>query len=124
MPKRKAKPPAKLTLIYSWGTFSLFVLVPKRRGEGWLKEPVGHHARREISHAEMELGCDLFGLEGCVHLDTVSPVALDKRKAFEDKAMPVLARVFKCDAWREVGWAEFNVMQKRNVRPDENIPIR
>jgi hypothetical protein len=48
---------------------AVMVLVPKQRGEGFLKVPLGHHVNA-VSKLCEEIGYDTFGLEGHLHFET------------------------------------------------------
>lgn len=45
-------------------------LIPKRRGTGFLRVPVGHHPERRITDLEDAIGGNVFGLDGDVDLET------------------------------------------------------
>lgn len=95
-------------MLYYWDA-NLNVLIPKLRGNGFLKVPVGHHSQTGISIIENTLRCDIYGLDGyvCVDCGTKVSVYHEKRAPYAAKAMPLLANHFKCDDWREVGNEEF-----------------
>ena len=41
-----------------WDNGGLNVLIPKRRGTGYLKCPLGHHVVKALSDVESDVGCD------------------------------------------------------------------
>lgn len=43
-------------------------LVPKKRGKGFLRTPIGHHTNDLSRFFSMELGLDSFGLDGYVRV--------------------------------------------------------
>ena len=45
------------------------ILVPKMRGTGYLKVPLGHHAC-PLSSLAYDIGFDLYGLEGSLDVQT------------------------------------------------------
>lgn len=71
------------------------ILVPKRRGEGFLRQPFGHHAGA-LTAVEDEIGFDLWGLDGSLDVQTgaVRPAAIDGLIA---KIMPPLCRHYGMD---------------------------
>lgn len=50
--------------------YSVNFLIPKKRGEGWLKYPVYHHVDTLSSLIKHELGYDICGLDGYINVDT------------------------------------------------------
>jgi len=87
--------------IYMWDTGGLNVAVPKQRGEGYLKVPLGHHpvpALDDIENAERIHS--MSGLDGYLWLE-YGYVDFDKRQAIVDRVLPKLAAHFKFTAWRE-----------------------
>ncbi len=47
------------------------ILVPKRRGEGFLRQPFGHHVG-QLTVIENEIGFDIWGLDGSLDVQTGS----------------------------------------------------
>ena len=47
-------------------------LIPKKRGQGFLRVPVGHHAEDRIYELEVDIHGNAFGLDG--HVDLESPL--------------------------------------------------
>lgn len=41
-----------------------YFLIPKKRGEGFLRQPVGHHDNKLSKFISYELSCDCVGLDG------------------------------------------------------------
>ena len=69
---------------------SINMLIPKKRGMGYLKQPLGHHAC-PLSELAYDIGFDMFGLDG--HLEVCTGfIDSDKHDYF-------IARVVKpvCD---------------------------
>lgn len=81
-------------LLYCWFPTRLDVLVPKRRGNGFVKVPWGHHQDPGLTDIERAAGCDVFGLDGCLMFECGIRVATYEasRKAFEDVVLPALQR--------------------------------
>jgi hypothetical protein len=50
-------------------TYSIMVLIPKKRGVGFLRQPVGHHAN-DLSRFIDQLGYDCCGLDGYLDINT------------------------------------------------------
>lgn len=88
--------------IYMWDAGGLNILIPKRRGEGYLKCPLGHHVVPALSDIEAQL-CDLCGLDGFLQVDYYRhPYGRSKTEAEAvAKIMPMLAKHFGFSTWRE-----------------------
>lgn len=56
-------------LLLCWAAGGLQVLVPKRRGKGYLSAPYGHHANKGLDTIAELAMCDLFGLDGALYFD-------------------------------------------------------
>lgn len=56
-----------------WGDFgrSVMFLIPKKRGEGFLRQPVAHHSN-DLSRFITNLGYDCDGLDGYLNVCTGS----------------------------------------------------
>lgn len=54
-------------IYWALGLDSIKILIPKKKGIGFLKTPIGHHAN-ELSKLISELGYDCFGLDGYVNI--------------------------------------------------------
>ena len=95
-------------LLYYWDSGNLNVLVPKKRGEGFLAVPLGHHHDPFFSHLETKLESDICGLDGYLAIDCGSKIATypEKRKQFEALALPTLESKYGCKA-REIWSTEF-----------------
>ena len=83
-----------------WNMSGLSVLIPKRRGSGFLKCPLGHHHVPELAKIEYDEAIDLCGLEGYLHLDYRFREE-DERREIEARVMPRLAAHYGFSAWRE-----------------------
>lgn len=97
--------------IYMWDLGGLNILIPKRRGEGYLKVPYSHHAVPALSDIEHREGVDMDGLDGYLSLD-YRYVHPDDRQAIVDRVMPRLAKHFKFTTWREDTKAFWKVLIK------------
>ena len=61
---------SKILLVYAPpDARSINILVPKRRGEGYLVVPFGHHVSG-LSAVEAEVGFDIYGLDGSLDIQT------------------------------------------------------
>lgn len=80
------------------------ILVPKQRGEGFLKVPFGHH-NGPLSDVAAEIGYDLFGLDGSLDVQT----GFLRRDAIGDilaNIMPAISKHYGID-WRLIDADEF-----------------
>ena len=93
----------KNILVCCWLEHGIQMLIPKQRGEGFLKVPAGHHAEEWLSNIDY----DICGLDG--HLDIACdchPWEREKRDVILEKIMPVITGRFNFP-WRVVTQAEF-----------------
>ena len=65
MPAASAEP----KLLFCWVAEGLHVLVPKRRGTGFLSVPYGHHTDKGLDAIAALANCDLYGLDGALNFD-------------------------------------------------------
>jgi hypothetical protein len=95
----------KELLVYPWA-LHISVLVPKRRGEGYLKMPFGHHVTA-LSEVERQVGYDLWGLDGSLDIQ-VQPVPHEKDKLLEllERIIPPIATHYGM-TWRLVEHDEY-----------------
>jgi hypothetical protein len=95
-------------LLWTWDASAFMVLVPKRRGTGFLRMPLGHHFDFELSNIETAAGCDICGLDGAL----VFEVALDvycsheQRDDFSYRIVPLLTKHYGLPA-QEVSAPDF-----------------
>lgn len=91
-------------MVYLWLSGSLLVLIPKKRGKGFLKSPMYHNYTPASEMIADAAKCDIFGLDG--HLDfecgTGVTVYQENREQFLSRVRPVLERIYKCPL-REAG---------------------
>lgn len=80
------------------------ILVPKRRGEGFLKSPLGHHHDR-VSQIAHEIELDIYGLDGALEVQTGSLHGKDT-EALLERIMPPLCQHYQMD-FRVIARAEF-----------------
>lgn len=104
--------PEREILVYVQDT-AVMALIPKKRGEGFLKVPAGHHATTFISDLEDAVGCDVFGLDG--HLEMQVRWATP---AFVERVKKALASAYGLPV-REVG-VEF--WEKHPIRSSPDAP--
>jgi hypothetical protein len=95
-------------LLFHWSAATLEVLVPKRRGEGYLKVPFGHHEDAGLARIERVAGCDIWGLDGSLSFQCGTGVATYEtaRAEFTTRVMPALAAHYAM-GFREAGAVEF-----------------
>lgn len=95
-------------LLYNWSSEALDVLVPKKRGEGFLMVPYGHHHDRGLSSIEDEARCLLTGLDGYLNFYTGLEITCypEKRAEFASRIMPLLEKHYNCSS-REIEKDEF-----------------
>lgn len=51
-------------ILYTHNSEELMLLIPKKRGSGFLRVPAGHHASKVTRFFYDLTGCDVFGLDG------------------------------------------------------------
>lgn len=56
-------------LLYCWVAKTLSVLVPKKRGEGYLKVPYGHHHIMALTDIANDADVDVTGLDGALEFE-------------------------------------------------------
>lgn len=94
-------------LLYCWMSTTLEVLVPKRRGDGFVRTPLGHHHDDGLADIERLAGCDLFGLDGALSFDARRDATYEeKRAAFVARVLPALERHY-CWSSREISRQQF-----------------
>lgn len=86
--------------IYIWDNGGLSILVPKRRGMGYLKTPYWHKHVDALSDIEEIERVTLSGLDGCLSFD-YGYVELGKRQPIIDRVMPKLSAYYGFTEWRE-----------------------
>ena len=98
--------------IYMWDRGGLNILIPKRRGTGYLKCPIGHHSVPVLTDIENTVGADFCGLDGYLQVNYIRrPYGHAKSEAEATaKIMPLLARHFGFTTWREDAKAFWNVV--------------
>lgn len=80
------------------------ILVPKKRGAGYLKVPLGHHTSA-LSSIAYDIGYDIYGLDGCLAIQT-GFIWRDKKSALLERIIPPIAAHYGMD-WREIGANEY-----------------
>ena len=100
--------PAK-ELLFCWVSQALQVLVPKKRGRGFLRVPYGHHYDRVLTKIANDAGVDVFGLDGALEFQCPGAIYHGEaaaRKAFVEEVIPPLERYYGWPS-REIKPAEF-----------------
>lgn len=80
------------------------ILVPKRRGEGFVKVPLGHH-HDGVAKVAHEIDFDIFGLDGALEIQTGSLIDKDVNKLL-GRIMPPLCAHYGMD-YRLIDRGEF-----------------
>lgn len=104
-------------LLYCWISKQFSVLVPKKRGDGYLRAPYGHHHIEELTHIAYAVGYDVCGLDGELTFEVAGSLyhgSQSNRKAFTSRLMPLLEAYYGFPS-REIFAAEF--WQKHPVHP-------
>lgn len=99
----------KKELLYCWTANGFNVLVPKRRGSGFLKAPYGHHADKGLDAIATAARCDVFGLDGALEFECKGAVfhgGKAVRGEFTATVVPRLEAHYGLTA-REVSESEF-----------------
>lgn len=99
--KQSGGSPAARALRYCWVANGLNVLVPKQRGEGYLKVPYGHHFDAGLDRIATQARCELTGLDGALSFAVPGslyhgPVA--GREAFVAAIVPMLCAHYGWEA--------------------------
>ncbi len=96
-------------LLYAWVGLGLSVLVPKKRGPGFLRTPYGHHDDPGLNAIAGLAGCDIFGLDGSLdfqvgaHIYHGGPGA---RAEFVGRVMPALEKLYEASSY-EINLSQF-----------------
>lgn len=96
-------------LLYCWVSQQFSVLVPKKRGEVYLRVPYGHHHINELTNIANKMQCDICGLDGALDFNVSRPIYFgiqDDRDAFAEKLMHLLEKYYGLPS-REVDAPEF-----------------
>ncbi len=80
------------------------ILVPKQRGTGYVKVPLGHH-QNALAQIAYDIGFDLWGLDGS--LDVQTGYNANKLDALLEQIMPPLAAHYGM-TWRLVDTDEYH----------------
>lgn len=93
---------------------SMQILVPKERGQGFRKVPIGHH-QTALGSLDSVIGFDMFGLDGAIHVETGYVSPFDYPKMIERVLEPI-SRLLGY-RYRHVGLDEF--WEKHPIPPDD-----
>lgn len=85
-------------MVYLWLTGALLVLIPKKRGKGFLRQPMYHKYTPESDLIATAARCDVSGLDGYLTFEcgTRITVYLELREEFIAKIQPTLERIYGC----------------------------
>jgi hypothetical protein len=87
----------KIILVY-FGNKDVNMLIPKKRGHGYLKQPIGHH-NCPLADLSRDIGYDFFGLDGYLEV----PNRLNKDKNILTQQVVIPVSNFYGYRWQEVG---------------------
>lgn len=86
---------------------SICVLIPKKRGKGYLKQPYGHHINTDLENFRNDLNSvDIFGLDGHLQIMVNKAEYEDKDLAFGNSVIEKLASYYSLP-FRHVKSSEF-----------------
>lgn len=111
-------------LRYAYSAGGLNVLVPKQRGEGYLKQPYGHHNNpqlNEILDAASPYALNLFGLDGYLHFE-VRFFSGDESRV-KDIVMPLLEKHYGFETVRHFWRPAFHHFRERDCMSDRYTSI-
>lgn len=104
-------------LLYCWVAGQFSVLVPKKRGEGYLKTPYGHHHIQELTFIANKLHCDVCGLDGALDFEVSGAIyhgPENGRDAFAKEIMPMLEAYYSIPS-REIPVEKYWLLNPYNV---------
>lgn len=104
-------------LLYHWLGRELLVLVPKKRGSGYLRVPYGHHIDVLLDDIAYKVKCDFIGLDGhleCVPSDSTY-TGPNRQAKFQSVLIPLLEAHYVKTS-REVTATEFWQLHPSTVR--------
>lgn len=97
----------KRTALCYWDNGGLNILIPKIRGDGYLRVPVGHHFNSEIQAIESDFSTNICGLDGYLELEFPYMTSPEKKQKLVREILPRLAKFFKFHEWKEVSNRQF-----------------
>jgi hypothetical protein len=103
-----ADPTPARELIGCWHSTRFSVLVPRKRGKGFRRVPLGHHHDPKLDAVEEAANCNLFGLDGALEFECGGSIATyaDRRAEFLRRVQPALEATYGV-ALRLVEQAEY-----------------
>lgn len=99
-------------LLFCWISSHLSVLVPKKRGTGFLAVPYGHHYNQALTDIGNVARCDVTGLDGSLMFRCGKGIRADfhldeaTKKSFADIVIPRLEKHYDIQA-KEVDLQEY-----------------
>lgn len=101
-------PPTR-ELLYCWVANVFAVLVPKKRGAGFLRVPYGHHHNAKLTAIGDAARCDICGLDGALEFECGGRIfhgGETLRKEFSAVVVPLLEGYYGVPA-REIRETEY-----------------
>lgn len=92
----------------------VMLLIPKKRGEGFLRQPVHHSYELWMSN----LPYDVCGLDGYLSIETDYVNSNEILKAFMDKYLPVLRKQFKVTSYKILSYLDWFEIGKTHLNID------
>ena len=88
---------AEKKLLWLYIHNSICVLVPKKRGSGFLMTPYGHHINRQLEDVRQYKmgGVDIFGLDGCLELCVNKHDFQDENDEYATKLLTALSDYYQ-----------------------------
>ncbi|ARK07519.1 hypothetical protein LAV_00144 [Sphingobium phage Lacusarx] len=90
----------KLLVYAALGRHEVSILVPKRRGVGFLKSPLGHH-NGPLHSISYDIGFDIYGLDGSLDIQTGSLYRFDIPELLA-RIIPPIAAHYQME-WEQIG---------------------
>lgn len=110
MPSAQPLKTSRKELLWLHIDTNIWVLVPKKRGIGYLKTPYGHHANADFEKVRRDKmdNIDVFGLDGYLELciDRISGNFKEKDEQYAAKLMNALSDYYQMPN-REASRSEF-----------------
>ena len=114
-------PKTKLPAVFMWDHSGLNVLIPKKRGLGFLRTPYGDHRIDKIEDALDEMGgVDACGLDGYLELEFGMVSNREEQVRIAGIALPALAKASGFSDWVENTNLFWDILQKK-IPPESSL---